>query len=157
MRWHSSSFLGNAASLFAHPQHSHSMQAGRKKRMLDKKPNPFERKVTRPKYQILGKRLKGTEQNSGQLRHVASELVCTLYALYSVVDYSQPCDLEKENTTARVWKARKEHKIPWPSVWRDRSVSFYWRKDDYSFQKGTRGIFGAIHYNRPNLYLYLYL
>src|SRR4051794_1103069 len=38
-------------------------------------PNPFERKVTQPKFKILGRKLKGTEQKSGQSRAKAIEKV----------------------------------------------------------------------------------
>eukprot|EP01087_Luapelamoeba_hula_P014534 TRINITY_DN4272_c1_g1_i2.p1 TRINITY_DN4272_c1_g1~~TRINITY_DN4272_c1_g1_i2.p1 ORF type:complete len:664 (-),score=121.83 TRINITY_DN4272_c1_g1_i2:1427-3418(-) len=36
--------------------------------------NPFERRVTRPKHSVLGRRLKGTEQNLGQSRARATEI-----------------------------------------------------------------------------------
>lgn len=68
----------------------------------ENKANPFERKVTRPKHQILGKRLKGTEQNAGQLRHLATELVCgnsSIVLLFIFIFFFNP---EKEDTTARI-------------------------------------------------------
>ncbi|KAL6077572.1 nucleolar complex protein 14 [Balamuthia mandrillaris] len=36
--------------------------------------NPFERKVTKSKHEILGRKLKGTESRTGQSRHIANEV-----------------------------------------------------------------------------------
>jgi hypothetical protein len=55
---------------------------GGKKRPLSSAPkkaepkiNPFERKIVRPKFSVLGRNLKETEKTAGQSRQVATESV----------------------------------------------------------------------------------
>lgn len=55
------------------------VQANAKSRVLRKATqNPFERKVQTPKFEILGRKLKGTEQKKGQVRARAIETVSCL-------------------------------------------------------------------------------